>query len=156
MHTGGEGRGSYSSRVSAAFTKEKSNRALWATKTRPLRYSTSSGSTASIGGIPATATSSMPVRWVIEGGIGRRGSTSVWKTPIRSPPRYVTAPTSVIAELGGGASGGLEVDDAERHVVQRDALVERSLKAIRVPHRRSLAGPRGGATVSNTCSRVKT
>ncbi len=45
--------------------------------------------------------------------------------------------------LGGGASGGLEVDDAERHVVQRHALVERALKAIRVPHRRSLAGPRG-------------
>src|SRR5918996_6653817 len=34
-------------------------------------------------------------------GMGTPGSTRVWKAPRRSPPRYLTAPTSVIRESGG-------------------------------------------------------
>jgi hypothetical protein len=45
--------------------------------------------------------SSMPVRWVMNLGIGVPGATSVSNTPIRSPLRYFTAPISVIRESAG-------------------------------------------------------
>src|SRR6476620_1410294 len=50
-----------------------------------------------ISGAPVTVRSSIPVRCATKGGIGCRGSTSVWNVDSRSPPRYVTAPTSVMA-----------------------------------------------------------
>jgi hypothetical protein len=43
----------------------------------------------------------MPVRWVMNLGIVVPGTTSVSNTPIRSPPRYFTAPISVIRESAG-------------------------------------------------------
>ena len=55
----------------------------------------------SIGGRPATRWSLMPVRCAMNGGIGTSGSTSAWNDPRRSPPRYFTAPTSVILQSRG-------------------------------------------------------
>ena len=43
----------------------------------------------------------MPVRWVMNGGIGISGLTSAWNDPMRSPARYLTAPTSVIRQSAG-------------------------------------------------------
>ncbi len=43
----------------------------------------------------------MPVNIVIEGGMGRPGSTKVWNVPRRSPDRYFTAPISVMAQVAG-------------------------------------------------------
>ena len=97
VHTGGAGTGGYPSRSSVVFTNEKSNRALCATNTPPSRNSARSGATASIGGWSATMRSSMPVRCVMNRGIGIPGSTSVENVPKHSPPRYLTAPTSVMA-----------------------------------------------------------
>ena len=68
----------------------------------------------------------MPVRCAIEGGIGRRGFTSARNDPSRSPPRYFTAPISVIAS-STGSPRRLEVDDAERDLGERHAELERGL-----------------------------
>ncbi len=38
----------------------------------------------------------MPVSTVMNGGMGTPGFTSVSNVPSRSPPRYFTAPTSVM------------------------------------------------------------
>ena len=71
----------------------------------------------------------MPVRTAMNGGIGAVGLTRVWNSPSCSPPRTLTAPTSVIREpTGRRASGGLQVDDAEGDLAQRAAeLVEARL-----------------------------
>ncbi len=84
-----------------AFRNEKSNRALWATNTAPRQNSRNAGRISSIGGSAATERSSMPVRWVMNGGIGISGLTSAWNDPMRSPARYLTAPTSVILQSAG-------------------------------------------------------
>jgi hypothetical protein len=54
-----------------------------------------------MGGAGYTIASVIPVRTVIMGGIGTPGFTSVWKVPRHSPPRYFTAPISVIAHVAG-------------------------------------------------------
>src|SRR5262245_18770660 len=74
----------------------KSNVALCATNTHPRANSTNDGNTHSTGGAPATARSSIPVRWVIWRGTGTCGFTSASNVPVRSPPRSLTAPTSVM------------------------------------------------------------
>ena len=51
-----------------------------------------------MGGASTTMASVMPVRMVIDGGIPVPGSTRVWKVPRHSPPRSLTAPTSVMAQ----------------------------------------------------------
>ena len=43
----------------------------------------------------------MPVRTVIIGGMSAPGFTRVWNVPNTSPPRYLIAPTSVIAHVAG-------------------------------------------------------
>ena len=56
------------------------------------------------------------------------GSTSVASSPTRSPPRTLTAPTSVMVSALGGAAGGLEIQHDERDVPQGGAqLVEGQL-----------------------------
>ncbi len=47
-------------------------------------------------GALATMASVMPVRTLMKGGIGAPGRTRVWNSPSTSPPRTLTAPTSVI------------------------------------------------------------
>ena len=74
-----------------------SNGALWATSTLPRANSRNDGSTALIGGAPATIRSVMPVRTLTNGLIGDVGATSVWNSPSTSPPHTRTAPISVIA-----------------------------------------------------------
>ena len=152
------GRGAARSRGASrfSFTNEKSNPALWATKTAPRANSRNAGRISSIGGRPATRWSLIPVRWAMNGGIGTSGSTSAWKEPSRSPPRYFTAPTSVILQSRRRPARGLEVHHAERHLVERDALVERGLDRFseHVPPP-SDEGPNGSRTVSNRCSSVK-
>ena len=41
----------------------------------------------------------MPVSIVMNGGIPVPGLTSVWKVPTTSPPKYFTAPISVISQV---------------------------------------------------------
>ena len=65
--------------------------------------SSSGGSTSSIGGAGISIDSVMPVSTVMNGGIGTPGLTSVSNRPRHSPPRYLTAPTSVIAQSLGDA-----------------------------------------------------
>ena len=84
-----------------ALTNPKSKRALCATNTVPWRNSARAGAATSSGGALATMTSSIPVRWVMNGGMDRPGSTSVENVPRHSPPRYFAAPTSVMAEAAG-------------------------------------------------------
>ena len=67
------------------------------------------------------------------------GLTSVWNVPRHSPPRTLTAPISVMPQSVGGAAGGLEVDHAERDVVQRRAEVVEAALADR-----GSIGPSGG------------
>ena len=57
--------------------------------------------------------------------------------------------------VGGGAAGGLQVHDAERDLVQRDAQVERGLDGRGEHGFLRPVGPCGGATISNRCSTVK-
>ena len=57
--------------------------------------------TSSMDGSRATRSSLMPVRCAMNGGMGSPGFTSAWKTPVRSPPRYLTAPTSVMRQSRG-------------------------------------------------------
>ncbi len=101
VQTGGPGGSGYPSARQAARTNPKSNRALWATNTAPSRNSSRAGSTASMAGAGPTAMSSIPVRCVMNRGMGPPGFTSVCRTASRSPPRYRTAPTSVIAQSRG-------------------------------------------------------
>ena len=74
-------------------------------------------------GAGSTIASVMPVSTVIIGGIGTPGFTSVSNVPRHSPPRYFTAPISVIAQRGRRAARGLEVDDHEGDLVERRAEV---------------------------------
>jgi len=57
--------------------------------------------------------------------------------------------------VGRGTAGGLQVDDAERDLVQRDAQVERGLDGRGEHGFLRPVGPCGGATISNRCSTVK-
>ena len=70
------------------------------------------------------------------------GLTRVWNVPRHSPPRSFTAPISVMPPSAGGAAGGLEVDHAERDLVQRRAeVVEASAGRVTATahHRRRTA-----------------
>ena len=78
-----------------------SNGALCATITQPWANSRKAGSTDSIRGAAATIALVMPVSTAMNGGIGSRGLTSVWNSPITSPPRTLTAPISVIPDSPG-------------------------------------------------------
>ena len=70
----------------------------------------------------------MPVSATICGGMPVPGSTSVASSPIRSPPRTLTAPISVMRSRSARAAGGLQVEDDERDLAQRGAeLVEGQL-----------------------------
>ncbi len=71
--------------------------ALWATRTLPRANSRNAGSTVSIRGAWATMLSEMPVSTWMNAGIEDPGLTRVWNSPSTSPPRTLTAPTSVIA-----------------------------------------------------------
>src|SRR5215213_1396836 len=79
--------------------KRRSKEALWATSTAPPRNSSRQGRTTSIGSASATIPLVMPVRALISGGIETSGLTRVWKVPRTSPPRILTAPTSVMRSL---------------------------------------------------------
>jgi hypothetical protein len=54
-----------------------------------------------------------------ERGMASSGSTRVEKVPRHSPPRNLAAAISVRAQVSGPNPGGLDVDDAESHVVER-------------------------------------
>ena len=84
-------------RTSDALINPMSKRALCATRTASPINSTSESSTSSTVGALATIVSVMPVKIVMNGGIAHSGFTSVVNRPISSPPRYLTAPISVIA-----------------------------------------------------------
>lgn len=95
----------------------------------------------------------MPVRCVMNGGMGTPGFTSVSNTPIRSPPRYFTAPNSVTRESAG-----------EPPVVSRSTTQNVTSRRGTPSARVVWAGwastgrpPRGvawGDTISNRCSTV--
>src|SRR5680860_1610433 len=51
-----------------------------------------------MGGAEATIESVIPVKTAMKAGIDDCGFTSVWNSPRISPPRTLTAPTSVIIE----------------------------------------------------------
>ena len=70
-------------------------------------------------GAGSSIASVMPVSTVMNGGIATPGFTSVSNRPSSSPPRYFTAPTSVIAQSFGRRSRRLEVEHHERHLGQR-------------------------------------
>src|SRR5690606_39133169 len=55
----------------------------------------------SIRGEPDTIEVVMPVKVAMNAGTGPPGSTSVWNSPSTCPPRTLTAPISVIAEVSG-------------------------------------------------------
>jgi hypothetical protein len=52
-------------------------------------------------GAGSTMASVIPVRTVMNGGIGSRGLTRVANSPISSPPRTLTAPISVMPPASG-------------------------------------------------------
>ena len=52
-------------------------------------------------GASATMASVMPVRTEMNAGMCAWGLTSVWNSPSSTPPRTLTAPISVIAEVAG-------------------------------------------------------
>ena len=81
----------------AASRNARSKRTLWPTITVPALNSTNAARTDSMRGAGSTIAWVMPVRTVISGGMGMPGFTSVWNVPRHSPPRSLTAPTSVIA-----------------------------------------------------------
>ena len=76
--------------------KARSKPMLWPTITESPTNSSNDGSTAPIRGAGPTSASDRPVSSVIWGGMARPGLTSVWNVPRKSPPRTLTAPTSVI------------------------------------------------------------
>ena len=121
-----------SDRRSAASRNATSKRTLWPTITASPMNSSRVGSTASTGGAGPTIASVMPVSTVIDLGIEAPGATSVWNVP-----ETFTAAQLDRADLGDRTrlrrgSGGLEVDDAERHLVERATeLVERALSGHR-------------------------
>ena len=80
----------------ASLRNDTSNPALCATSTLSRANSRNAGSTDSIRGACATIASVMPVSTWMNTGIGSPGSTRVWNSPSTSPPRTLTAPTSVI------------------------------------------------------------
>ena len=124
-------RGAARSRSSAAWRKPRSKRTLWPTITASPMNSSSVGSTDSMRGAGSTMAWVMPVSTVISGGMAQPGFTRVWNVPRHSPPRSFTAPISVMPQSVGRAAGGLEVDHAERDVVQRRAqVVERELGPV--------------------------
>ena len=83
-----------------------------------------------MGGAAATSRSSSPVRWVMNGGMGAPGFTSVWNAPTGSPARYFTAPISVML-----------------HDVGEPPVVSRST-AQNVTSRRGVPGSSAVATAS--------
>src|SRR5690606_555205 len=52
-------------------------------------------------GASATIALEIPVSTVMKAGIGVLGRTSVWNSPMTSPPRTVTAPISVMPQSAG-------------------------------------------------------
>ena len=76
-----------------------SNGALCATMTVPWANARKAGSTWRSGGASATIGLVIPVSTAISGGICDRGLTRVWNSPSTSPPRTLTAPTSVIMSV---------------------------------------------------------
>ena len=76
-----------------------SNGALWATITVPWAKARKAGSTWRSSGASATIALVIPVSTAISGGIFDRGFTRVWNSPSTSPPRTLTAPTSVIMSV---------------------------------------------------------
>ena len=78
-----------------------SNRMLWPTMTASPMNSRNVGSASSMRGASTTIALVMPVSTVMNGGIGAPGLTSVWNVPSSSPPRYRTAPISVISQSAG-------------------------------------------------------
>ncbi len=90
-----------SQRAAAALRKEMSKPALWATSTAPRLNSRNAGSTCSIRGADTTMASVMPVSAAMNGGIEWPGLTRVASSPTTSPPRTLTAPTSVMPQSAG-------------------------------------------------------
>ena len=72
--------------------------ALCATRTQPRANSRKAGRTESIAGDAATMEFVMPVSTAMKGGISVCGLTRVWNSPRTTPPRTLTAPTSVIRD----------------------------------------------------------
>ena len=60
---------------------------------------------------------------MIDGGIGTPGLTRVWNVPRHSPPRSLTAPTSVISQVAGDAPVVSRSTTQNVTVVQRRAEV---------------------------------
>src|SRR6478609_2608275 len=89
--------------AAAALRNPTSNGALCATSTDPRANSRNEGSTSAIFGAPITIAVVIPVSTWICAGTGPPGSTSVWNSPSTSPPRTLTAPTSVMADAPGAA-----------------------------------------------------
>jgi hypothetical protein len=84
----------------------------------------------------------MPVRAVISGGMGISGSTRVWKLPTTSPRGLDGADLGDVV-AGGGAAGGLEVEDDGLDVDPRGAEVVQAC----------LGGGRGGGSRAGSSRR---
>ena len=108
--------------------------------------SSSDGSTASIRGAGATRASVSPVSTVICGGIARPGLTSVWNVPRHSPPRTLTAPTSVIVS---SARLPPVVSRSSTQNVTSASGVPRSSKSSKLRCRRTGRAPTVDATIEH-------
>ena len=86
-------------RFKALLRNARSKPTLCPTITAPPKNSSRVGRICSIFGALETIADVIPVKTVISGGIARPGSMRVWNTPSCSPPRYLTAPISVILSL---------------------------------------------------------
>ncbi len=82
--------------AAAALRNAMSKPALCATSTEPEANSRNAGRTAATRGASATMWLLIPVRTVMNGGIGVLGRTRVWNSPSTWPARTFTAPISVI------------------------------------------------------------
>ena len=100
-HAEGAARRGPWSRGRGAAGSEMSNRRCARRARSPRANSRKAGRTVAIGGDGATIESVMPVSTAMNGGIGVPGLTSVWNSPSTSPPRTLTAPTSVISASAG-------------------------------------------------------
>ena len=99
--TGGSGHSS-PARSNACRSTPTSNRAEWATRTRPRRRSAISGSTASGGGASSTIAWVIPVKRWMPRPSGSETPTSELQRSCSSPPPTSTAPTSVSSQRSRG------------------------------------------------------
>ena len=128
VHSRGPSSARSRARRTSALTKFQSNRALWATKIRPARTSTTRSQTSAKVGAARTISSVMLVMARIAGGIGRPGFTRDSNTTSRRPPQTTTTAISVIRSLPTRAHA------RRLHVHHREGALLQQRRALRLGH----------------------